>query len=76
MLRTRLISAAFLIFVVVFVLSLSPQSWFYFLYILTAFTTMTLAATEFIALRWGITEGPSYVELPIPKLKLKHFQLM
>ncbi len=75
MLRTRLISAGFLIFIVIYVLSFVPNYIFYPLYVSLAFLTMLLASTEFIALRWGMVEGIPFLELPHPKLKLKHFAI-
>jgi len=75
MLKTRLVTAAILIFLVVYVFSFSPSSWFYFLFVVLAFITMLIAATEFIAIRWNIMDGPSFVELAKPKLTLTHYAI-
>jgi len=73
MLKTRLISAGVLIFIVVYVLTLAPNYWFYPLYALLTFIVMLLASTEFIALRWGMLNAQKNIELSKPSLKFKHF---
>lgn len=75
MLKTRLITAAILICLVVYVFSFAPLSWFYFLFVTITFVTMLIAATEFIAIRWNIMDGPSFVELTRPKLGLTHYAI-
>lgn len=75
MLKTRLITAGFLVALVIYILSFAPQAWFYGLFVTLEFVSIMMAATEFIALRWSIMDGPSYVELHTPILKFKHYAI-
>ncbi|KAB8031882.1 phosphatidate cytidylyltransferase [Fluviispira multicolorata] len=73
MLKTRLITAAVFSAVIIYILSFSPASLFYPLFVTVTTISIFLSGTEFAALRWNILDGTSAIEQPRPKLKAKHF---
>jgi phosphatidate cytidylyltransferase len=73
MLKTRLITAFIFSSLIIYVLSFCPQEKFYLYFSVVLTIAISLAGTEFAAMRWNIMDGPSYIEQSRPKLYLKHF---
>lgn len=73
MLKTRIITAFFFAGLVIYVLSFSPPNLFELFFASLLSVAITLAGTEYAAMRWNIMEGPSYIEQSRPKLLFKHF---
>ncbi|BBH52433.1 phosphatidate cytidylyltransferase [Fluviispira sanaruensis] len=73
MLKTRLTTAAICSAVIIYILSFSPISLFYPLFVTVTTIAIFLSGTEYAALRWNILDGTNNIEQPRPKLKAKHF---
>ncbi len=73
MLKTRLITGLILSFLVIYILSFSSPTMFGSLFVLIVTISITLAGTEFAAMRWIIMDGPSRFEQPLPQPLTKHF---
>lgn len=76
MLKARLITAAVFSAIIIYVLSFSPMSVFYPLFVIITAIAIFLSGTEFAALRWNIMDGgAATIEQPRPVLKFKHFAI-
>ena len=75
MLKTRLTTAAVFSGIIIYILSFSPDSLFYPLFVTMTTFSIFLSGTEFAALRWNVMEGPSGIQQERPKLKVKHFAI-
>lgn len=75
MLKTRLTTAAIFSAIIIYILSFSPPSLFYPLFVVITTLAIFLSGTEFAALRWNIMDGSAAIEQLKPKLKAKHFAI-
>lgn len=72
MLKTRIITAFIFASLVIYILSFSPLAYYPYFFAALVTIAITLAGTEFAAMRWNIMDGPCYVEQARPKLQFKH----